>query len=216
MQSDLSSGASSFWQWFTRFGESGIVIPMAALLFICLLADARSLRPVRVWLLPLGVAVTVTTVSKIAFIGFGIGIAAIDFTGFSGHAMFSAAIYPVLAMTLLARAPVRWQVAGITLGYLFAVAVGVSRVVVGAHSTSEVVLGWLIGAAASGVAVIALDHMPRARFAGALTLVLAAWLWVAPQGPVLVPSHDMVTRLSLKLADRTTPYTRADLLSRRL
>src|SRR5437868_4928886 len=86
--------------WITRFGEMGIVLPLVAALALWILLSARSLRPVMGWLLPLGLAILLTSLSKIAFIGWGLGIAALDFTGFSGHAMFSAAIYPVLAYTL--------------------------------------------------------------------------------------------------------------------
>ena len=204
---------SPFWHWLTRFGESGIVIPMAAVLVVFLVASARNLRPAFVWLVPLGLAVAVTTASKIAFIGFGIGIAAIDFTGFSGHSMFAAAVYPVIAMCLLMKTRVRWQLLGVAAGYALAVMVSVSRLEVGAHSVSEVVLGFIIGGAASLTAIVWLDHLPRARYAGAFAVALAVWLSLAPQGPVLVQSHDIVTTLALRLADRATPYTRADLLS---
>ncbi|MDB5817777.1 MAG: hypothetical protein JWQ11_1417 [Rhizobacter sp.] len=201
-----------FWHWLTRFGESGIVVPMAAVLVLVLVLSARNLRPAVVWLVPLGLAIAVTTASKIAFIGFGVGIASIDFTGFSGHAMFSAAVYPVIAMCLLTRARVRWQLLGVAAAYGLSVLVCISRLEIGAHSVSEVVLGFIIGAAASATAIVWLDHLPRARFAGVFAVGLAIWLSLAPQGPVLVESHDIVTRLSLRLADRATPYTRADLL----
>ena len=89
--------------WITRFGERGIVVPLAVALTLWMLATSRAVRPLMLWLVPLCLAVGLTGLSKIAFIGWGLGIAAIDFTGLSGHAMFSAAIYPVVAYTLAAQ-----------------------------------------------------------------------------------------------------------------
>ncbi|MEO8729107.1 MAG: phosphatase PAP2 family protein, partial [Rhodoferax sp.] len=138
--------------WITRFGEMGIILPLAAALTLWMLASTRAIRPVLCWLVPLGLAVGITTLSKIAFIGWGLGIAALDFTGFSGHAMFSAAIYPVLGYTLAAqwsRQPRThfWAMLG---GYALALVIGWSRVHIHVHSVSEVVAGLALGASASG------------------------------------------------------------------
>jgi hypothetical protein len=44
-----------------------------------------------------------------------------------------------------------------------------------------------------------------------LAFVLAFWLAWTPREPVLLPSHQIVTRVSLKLSGRPAPFTRADL-----
>jgi hypothetical protein len=52
-------------------------------------------------MLPIAMAATLVTATKMAFMGFGWGIASIDFTDMSGHAMLAAAIYPVLAVVFV-------------------------------------------------------------------------------------------------------------------
>ena len=205
----LSSAAA--WHTVTRLGEAGILIPCALLLAGWLGFATRDWRPVLSWLLPLAAAVALTTVSKIAFLGFGLGIAALDFTGFSGHSMFAAAVYPMLAYAVSARLGVAWRIAAVGLAVLLALAIAVSRYWLDAHSPSEVVLGFALGAAASGTAMLALRGAQHLALPRVLALVLAFWLAWTPREPVLLPSHEIVTRVSLKLSGRSAPYTRADL-----
>src|SRR6476661_1782264 len=106
------------WQLVTRFGEAGILIPCALLLAGWLALATRDWRPVLGWLMPLAAAVALTTASKIAFLGFGLGIARLDFTGFSGHSMFAAAVYPMLAYAVSARFAGRWRVVAVGLAYV--------------------------------------------------------------------------------------------------
>jgi membrane-associated phospholipid phosphatase len=204
-------GPPMFWAALTRFGESGILLPVGIALALWLTTAAGRLRPAFECLVPLGVAVLVTLLSKIAFIGFGIGIAALDFTGFSGHAMFAAAVYPILAYSLLGRARTPGLVAGVAAGYAFALLLAVSRVVVGAHSGSEAASGFLLGAVASGLSLHQLGRPPQRAAPAVLLASLMAWLMVTPQVPPLVASHSLVTRLALQVSGRQTPYTRADL-----
>ncbi|MGZ5180362.1 MAG: phosphatase PAP2 family protein [Ramlibacter sp.] len=199
------------WHTITRFGEAGILIPCALLLAGWLALATRQLRPALAWLLPLALAVAVTTLSKIAFLGFGLGIASLDFTGFSGHSMFSAAVYPMLAYAVSARLGPRWRPPLVGLGYVFALLIAVSRYSLDAHSPSEVVLGYLLGGAVSATAMVSLRGAQHLALPRALALVLAVWLAWTPREPVLLPSHEIVTRVSLRLSGRTAPYTRADL-----
>lgn len=202
--------------WITRFGEMGIILPLAAALTLWMLATTRGLRPVLRWLVPLGLAVGITTLSKIAFIGWGLGIATIDFTGFSGHAMFSSAIYPVLGYTLAAQ----WsrkpgaRFFAMLAGYALALAIGWSRVHIQVHSVSEVVAGLALGASASGWTIWRMSHNlvaanPRPhRWA---LLALLGWLAVMPVQAAPSKSHDIVTRLALSLAEHEKAFRRVDL-----
>ena len=202
-------------QWLTRFGEAGIVLPVAVALALWLTVATRSPRPASSWLAPLGVAVLVTTASKIAFIGWGIGIASIDFTGFSGHAMFAAAVYPMLAQALTAhwRDTGRRRDALLALGaaYAFAALVAVSRVRVGAHSVSEAAAGLALGALASGSALWLVGHARQRLPALWAGLGLAAWFVVMPLEAAPSQTHGMVTRLALELSGRDLPFRREDL-----
>lgn len=211
---------SPFWYWLTRFGELGIVLPLAIAVALWLLLAARSTRPATAWLIPLGVAAAVTTASKIAFIGFGIGVPSINFTGFSGHAMFAAAIYPVLAYAIANRRregrepsarAMRWTAVAVAAGFVLALLIALSRVMISAHSYSEVVLGFGLGALASVAALWwsrrTTSHL-RARWIAA---GVVGWLAVMPIQASPSRSHDLVTRIALAIADRDRPYTRADM-----
>lgn len=202
--------------WITRFGEMGIVLPLAAALAWWMAAGARSIRPALGWLVMLALAVVLTSLSKIAFIGWGLGIATLDFTGFSGHAMFAAAIYPVLAYVLAtqaAQAPWPPRLA-LLCGYALALLIAWSRVHIQVHSWSEVVAGFALGALASGWAVWRMDAVPQRpplvplRWAW---LGLAGWLSVMPLHATPSRSHDMVTRLALLLSAHDAPFRRANL-----
>lgn len=202
--------------WITRFGEMGIILPLAAALTLWMLATARAIRPVLRWLVPLGVAVGVTTLSKIAFIGWGVGIASIDFTGFSGHAMFSSAIYPVVGYTLAAQWSRNSKIHcfAILAGYVLALVIGWSRVHIHAHSVSEAVAGLALGASASGWTLWRMSHQlaaPNPRPHRWVLLALLGWLAVMPVHAAPSRSHDIVTRLALSLAAHEKAFRRADL-----
>jgi membrane-associated phospholipid phosphatase len=198
--------------WITRFGEIGIVLPMALVLAVWMVASTRSLRPVMGWLVPLGLAVAATTASKIAFIGWGLGIAALDFTGFSGHAMFSAAIYPVLAYTLTAHArnnrTIQMAVLG---GYALALLIAWSRVHIQVHSWSEVVAGFALGASASAWTIWRSQYTHHGMPGRWALLAVVGWLSIMPLQAAPSRSHDIVTRLALELAAHDTPFRRADM-----
>jgi membrane-associated phospholipid phosphatase len=199
------------WRWITRLGEAGIVLPVAVALAIWFVASARSLRPASAWALSFGASGLITTISKVAFLGWGIGIAAIDFTGFSGHAMFAAAVYPVFARAVAETVKPGARAAVIAAGYAFSAVIAASRVPVGAHSLSETVSGFALGAAASGAALWFIGR-PRLHLSvGWLALAIAAWLSVAPSHASPSRTHSMVTRLALVLSQRSEPFRREDL-----
>ncbi|APW37396.1 hypothetical protein RD110_09515 [Rhodoferax koreense] len=204
----------SEYRWLTRFGEIGILWPVAIALALWMLFVGRSWRLALAWLLPLGVAVFITSVSKIAFIGWGVGIRALDFTGVSGHAMFSAAIYPVMAFALTASARPerrRWQLLAVAAAYAFALLIAYSRVVVHAHSWSEVVAGFVLGAAASGCTLWLAGRPAGRPWLRWALVAVACWFALMPGYAAPTNAHDLVTELSLRLAGRDRPFLREDL-----
>ena len=213
-----SSAQAAAWHALTRLGEAQILLP-AMLLAAGWLAWRGAPRLALAWLGASGLAAVITTASKVAFLGYGIGWAALDFTGFSGHAMFAAAVLPLLLQLAagragsgapggsVARARPRGPHNGLAAGFVLAGAVAVSRVMVGAHSWSEVVAGAALGAISSGV-VLASHRMPAARLARWLPVALVAWGLVAVAAAPPSTTHDLVTRLALAQSGRTQPYHR--------
>ena len=171
---------------------------------------SRQRAALRVWLPSLALAVALTLVSKLLFFGWGVGNAWFDFTGVSGHAVLAASILPVFANGLLLAAEPRIRVAGVVLGALLAVAVGVSRVALAAHSWSEVVAAGLLGGAVSAapLTVMRPGASPSWPVRVAPLLVLLA---LVPGGAAYLPTHAWEVRLSLWLSGHERPYTRDEL-----
>jgi len=199
-----------YWYLITRFGEVQNLLPAA--LWVCLaLLRSDATRPLAYrWLLGLALVTLVDMASKIVFIGWGVGLASWNFTGFSGHAMFSAAIYPLLMATLAARLSPGGQKAALGVGLALAAVVCVSRLMVDAHSVSEVVLGWLLGTGVTLLAV-AKPGLQRVTWRLYVPVLLALWMVLAPLLAPPLPTHWAVTRLALLLSGRAHPYTRLDL-----
>lgn len=223
MTDSQALNASPVWQALTRLGEAQILIPVAVLLMLVFAARPESRRFALRWLLLTTVAALITTASKLAFFGWGWGIAEINFTGISGHAMFAAAIYPVL---MVAVVPVRvWggSTSAFVLGGALALVVGLSRLEVGAHSSSEVIAGLLLGGAASALAI------ERARQAGnsvstptatrlhpVVPVLLVVWLLWTPFELPDSQTHSWVIRLALSLSGHEAPFTRSQLFEPRV
>lgn len=138
----------TFWALFTKLADSNFTLPLAALLAIWL-AAARAWRPFFLWCLLFGSGLLLVVATKIAYIGWGVGIAAIDFTGISGHAMRATAIAPALIYILLQKQTARWQTTGLLCGLGFGIAIGISRLAIHVHSVSEVISGCVMGAVVS-------------------------------------------------------------------
>ena len=213
-----AAAVAGHWFWFavTRFGEAQILLPACAAALLWLVAvrgpAARraDVHPGRAaawrWGAGLFGTTLLTTASKVAFLGFGLGWAALNFTGFSGHAMFSAAVLPMLAALVAGRA-------GAVLGAALALLVMVSRVHVGAHSWSEALSGGALGAAVSAWALAAwFAPHGDVRPPPWLLLLLAVWLTVLPIQAPPARTHDTVVRLSLWLSGRSQPHTRRQML----
>lgn len=189
------------WTTLSLLGDSRLLLPTAAVL-VGIGACQQCRWAVR-WAMALSVLGLVVLASKLAFLGWGIGVPALDFTGFSGHAALSAAVWPVVGH-LLGRggAARRWAVAA---GVALAAAIGVSRLPLNAHSWSEVTGGWLIGACAAACA-LASPAVPRLR---------ARWvaLAIAAGGGVLlslpeVRTHQGVVALAKALSGSKEAFDR--------
>jgi hypothetical protein len=143
----------------------------------------------------------------VAFLGFGYGIAALDFTGFSGHSMFAWSILPVIAAIVAGRF-------GAAVGVVLALLITYSRVDLGAHSWSEAIAGMALGAAAAAWTLADyLAHPGAVRAPWWLPLLLVAWLTLLPMHAPPSRTHSLVVAVSLKLSGRTRPYTRFELLA---
>lgn len=194
----------------TRLGEAQILFPLAWVAAAWLWLQADQAAVARRWLLWLSVATALTTASKLAFIGWGWGWADLDFTGISGHAMVSAATLPMLVWAaLLGRNPLV-QNRGVACAFFLAALIAYSRLEVGAHSTSEAVAGFALGAWASAMTLLRAQQRPVAAPLW-LPVGVLGMLLLLPLNAPASRSHDWVTRLSLQLSGRVLAYQRHDL-----
>lgn len=209
MFSSHATATWHFWHLVTRLGEAQVVVPLA-LFAAAMQARIPEARPGALrWITLLGIAILVTTATKVAFIGWGLGSAALDFTGISGHTMFAAAVYPPLvAAVATGKSGRRWAIGG---GCVLALLVGVSRVVLGTHSASEVMAGWLAGGLVSLGAISGAIPAP-ARLGVTMLAAAALWMTLLPATARPIDTHSLVTRLALELSGRQQPFTRRVLL----
>lgn len=84
----------TLWNLITRFGDSSLLLPCALFIYAWLLLR-RETYNANCWLLLFSLAAGVTLVSKLAFMGWGIGIPAWNFTGLSGHSMMAASVLQI-------------------------------------------------------------------------------------------------------------------------
>lgn len=147
------------WAVFTKLADTNFTMPVAALLVVWL-AGARAWRPFFQWCLLFGTGILLVVATKIAYIGWGIGIASIDFKGFSGHAMRAAALAPPVAYFLTQRQTFRVRQFGLLIGVGFAIGICISRLVLGVHSISEAISGLLLGLAIAFSFILICNQRP--------------------------------------------------------
>lgn len=221
----MEESVKIFWLVVTRLGEAQILLPafVAGALWLAFARPVGARRrvaqgtahahdhPARLsalrWVAAILATTAIVTASKVAFLGFGIGIKALDFTGFSGHSMYATAILPVLAAIIGGR---RGAIVGVALALL----VTWSRVVVEAHTWSEALSGLVLGAAAAGWTLADyLAHPGAVRAPWWLPLALGVWFTLLPMKAPPSRTHGLVVSVALKVSGHHRPYTRFELMA---
>jgi len=149
-----------FWDYLSAFGDPFLTLPLAGVIVVWLAVTGRR-RIALAWAAFFCTAMLLVGVTKFAYAGWGIEIGAVHFTVISGHTMLSSAVYPIACYLCAHGAGKRitqWSVFG---GVVFAILIGISRVMVGAHSQSEVIVGWILGFVISGLLLKKLEHTVR-------------------------------------------------------
>lgn len=195
------------WYSITSLGGAGMTLPLALAIALWL-AVGYSWRLAACWLALLGAAIGVVTVTKIAFLGWGVGVRELDFTGVSGHSMLSTAVYPVVLFLMLLPARRAIRLLGVVAGLAAGIAVGLSRVVLSAHSPSEAVTGCVVGALAALVFVRVAWNAEPGRLSALPVSVSMMVLAIAMHG-VHVPTQRWVTHIALKVSGHDRPFIRA-------
>lgn len=199
----------TWWNGISFAADMSVMGPAGVAIAVWLLVS-RQWKLVLSWSLWYGGGLALVVLSKLAFMSWGVGSSTLDFTGFSGHAMRAGAVFPVLMYVLLQRAEPRWRHAGVLAGVAFAVLVGISRVVVHAHSVSEAVSGCVLGLA------VALGFMWNAR--GAVNIAVSHALALASLVLMVLlsfkaepmPTEAWLQKLAMVLSGHERVFSRAD------
>ncbi|MCP1624748.1 phosphatase PAP2 family protein [Pseudomonas nitroreducens] len=194
----------NFWPLITRLGDSSLLAPAAVFILVWLLYR-RETAKAGLWVLLFGFSTALVVASKLAFMGWGIGIPNLNFTGISGHSMMAGAVLPTLAAQLFSSR--RAGLVAAAVAALVAVLVGLSRLAIHVHSPAEVYAGLALGlgtsAAFLGGTRIRLPPLNPAL----LVLVLALGMAQTVTG-VRAPTHQLLERIAAHLADRDQPFQR--------
>lgn len=195
------------WTQITQFGDVTIMM-LAAFAIAAWLYIEGEKRLAFWWSALFTVGLGIVTVTKMAFIGWGIGIPALDFTGFSGHAMRATAVIPVLFYLMLQRASPVLRIAGVLLGFCCALLVGLSRLPLHAHSVSEVAAGTALGAAVSLAFIWIAAGSLRKEVFNPLRIALSVLALLPAPYVQPAPTQEWLTGVSLFFSGREKPFLR--------
>ena len=201
----------AFWQALTWLGDSGLLLPAAVSITLWLALSRRTWPTAALWVLLFGLGSALILASKLAFMGWGVGSARFNFTGFSGHTAIAASVWPVALWLMAARRSHRVRVMAVGLGWALAAAIGASRLAVLAHSGAEVLAGYVLGVAVSGSFLLLQRGRPHSRIPAVLVVLslLAPLLLLRPGTPA--PTQSALELLAMRLAGTERVFTRDDL-----
>ncbi len=136
--------------YITNFGDPYLTSLLAGVVMLWF-AAMRAWRPLVAWTSCFSVGVLAVAASRIAHAGWGVEIPTLNFAVISGHSMLASAVYPTTFGLCATQAKPRTAALAYLFGFACALAIGVSRILMGFHSTAEVVTGWLLGTFIAGM-----------------------------------------------------------------
>jgi membrane-associated phospholipid phosphatase len=194
------------WYKITEIGGINLLGPLALMIAVWLLLERRW-RLAWIWCWLYGGGMTLVLATKVAFIGWGYGIQTLDFTGLSGHSMRAMCSLPVLGWLLFYRAGNLWRNLAGVLGLVAGGLISYSRLVVNAHSVSEVLAGGALGLGLAAWFVVLVGERQRFAWNHWLAMVSLLGFVSSPYVPS-APTHSLLVRLTLQLTGHPRPFVR--------
>ncbi|WP_229260515.1 phosphatase PAP2 family protein [Duganella alba] len=195
------------WHWLSLIGSMAVTGPIGGAIAVWLLAG-KSWRLAAAWVVLYGAGMALVVVTKMAFMGWGIGVQSVDFAGFSGHAMRAAAVYPVVGFLITRSSPPWAQILGSTAGVLLAVLISLSRIYTHSHSPSEAWTGCLLGLAVAGAFIWYASGEHHLALSRILAVLCVPVFLMAPHVKP-VPAELWIAKAALYLSGHDHLYTRA-------
>jgi membrane-associated phospholipid phosphatase len=187
------------WGSISNLGDAALTLPLA-LCCAAWIATSSGRLAIR-WLTGLACAMAVVGATKIAYAGCGLEIQAIGFRVISGHTMLASAAWTTVMALLFAAGDGKRTSLGIAIGLLVGAVIGVARVFDDAHTASEVVIGWGVGAAVALLFIRALSKAgvrPKRPVVAATVLLLVSSAAYGHHAPF----QAMIERYSLGFCSR--------------
>lgn len=188
-----------------HLGDIELTLPLAVAAGAWLLA-ARAWRAAAAWAVLYGGTIALVGGSKIAYLGWGIDIAALDFKAFSGHAAGVTAVYPVLAYLLCRPAGRGAGLAAAGAGLALGLVMAVVLVRQDEHAVAEAAAGWLLGASASVGTVLQAE--PRGVIPGLAAALCAIAVFFA-SASLMQSAHVgyWMIKVALALSGKARTYS---------
>ena len=196
-----------WWHALSVAGSLAVTGPIGVAIAVWLIAG-KSWRLTFTWTLLFGVGMALVVGTKMAFMGWGIGVASVEFAGFSGHAMRAAAVYPVAFFLAFRSSGTNLRNLATAVGVVFAILIAISRVPVLAHSVSESVTGCILGLFIAAAFIWYASGERHWGMSRMLVLLCLPIVLIAPRVEP-VPAEQWITEASLYLSGRDKPFTRA-------
>ncbi|MYM72732.1 phosphatase PAP2 family protein [Duganella sp. FT134W] len=196
-----------WWHWLSVIGSLAVTGPIGVAIVFWLLAG-KSWRLTAIWLALFGVGMALVVITKMAFMGWGIGVQSVDFAGLSGHAMRAAAVYPVVGFLITRSSPQWARQLGTAAGVVLAVLIAMSRVYVHDHSSSEAITGCILGLLVAAAFIWYASGEGHLALSRVLVVLCLPILLLAPHAEP-IPAELWITKAALYLSGRDQPFTRA-------
>jgi hypothetical protein len=199
-----------FWSKFIVFGGSPVLLPIS-LAILAWLSAGRAWRMACWWAVLFFAGLAMVAATKIAFLGWGMGIDPLDFQGFSGHAMRTTAVVPVVLYLMLRHAPRRVRLSGAALGILVGAMMGIAVSVHDTHSASEAIAGCVLGAAVSMGFIRISQPLRQPALHPAAMLIVALSLGAALYAALkrnTDPTYAWLANAAYNLSGNETPFVR--------
>lgn len=195
------------WLHITSVADTVITLPAAATIAAWLIVG-RAWRMALWWCALFVSGLVIVVATKVAYIGWGIGIETLDLMGMSGHAMRAMAVFPVIFYLALQRSPTVVRASGVLLGILLGVLVGASRVALNVHSISEVVSGCALGGAVSVGFIWIVRGLPRPHLNHRI-IVLGLFVLLPASYASPAPTNRWMNAVALYLSGHEMPCNRS-------
>jgi membrane-associated phospholipid phosphatase len=156
--------------FITDFADQAVILPLVGVIWIALLAQ-RWWRGAIAWMLAIGATFAVLLVLKLAFIACWRTFGTFHLHTPSGHVAAATVIVGGLGAIVLRRSH------AVAVAFGAAGLIGATRLLLGVHSTPEVILGALVGLGGTLLMIIIARSPPKLRmkpivFSVALVLIV--------------------------------------------